>query len=141
MSKSANNFDSNTVLNTFNDIMKLEWILPETRAILERQHRTEPESFSAKVLREKSRKKIDLEDIKSKSSHNFNETARKRSDIQKWMEKNSLSALKLNFFDELKKSIDHKSVDAKQNEAILEALRETSVWNDVSLNIFQLIFV
>jgi hypothetical protein len=93
-------------------------------------------------LRVKSRKNIDLEDIKSKSSHSFAETSnRKRSDIQIWLGKNSLSALKLNMFDELRKSIDHKTADPKSNESVLQALRGTSAWNDVSLNFLLLYLI
>jgi hypothetical protein len=36
-----------SVLSSFRDILKLEWILPETRAILERQHRAVPENFNS----------------------------------------------------------------------------------------------
>jgi hypothetical protein len=73
---------------------------------------------------------IDLEDIKSKSVENFKETARKRSDIQKWLAKNSLSALKLTLFDEFRKSVDPK-LDVKANAAVLEALSGSDVWKEV----------
>lgn len=109
----------NGVLNSLHDINSLEWTLPETRILLERQFRKQS-SFDKKPMQiekvpKKSPKKKSQNDVISGSK------------IYKWLHQNSLKKLKLTIFDVLQKESGCNS------NLVVDELFNSNIWTEVFL--------
>jgi len=148
-SKQSSEFNKG-ILNTLHDIQSLEWVLPETRSLLERQFRNEmmrPKQSNFylmkiyfkinHVLRNFVFKESNEENInkKPRSKSNTRVVKAKKTNLEpyvphvyasklkKWLDNNSLAELRLSIFDVLG--------DGDISD-IPDDISETNVWKDVS---------
>ncbi|RNA09589.1 von Willebrand factor A domain-containing 3B, partial [Brachionus plicatilis] len=125
---------NNGVLGSLHDINSLEWVLPETRILLERQFRKQP-SF----VKENPKYVEKIPSPKKKRSTSNIITGSK---IFKWLQKNSLEKLKLTIFDVLQNKsdcINNLVVDELFNAKIWTEIMETAENSKIDKSKFQLI--
>lgn len=100
-----------------NDINPLEWALPETKSLLERQFKKKPS-----LVKEKPQT---IEKVHGQKKKRPPSDLISGSKIFKWLHKNSLEKLKLTIFDVL----HGESVET--NKLVVDELFNAKIWTEV----------
>jgi len=123
LSKSASFVNSQGVLSGLNDIQSLEWILPETRGLLERQ-------FKNEIMRPRRTTSASKQTNVNKK-RKTNVFKKKIESIKQWLKKNSLTSLKLTILDALEPYIVNTSASSNDAGVLEEDYVDSKAWNDV----------